>query len=226
MKTEKTGSIDKGQITYICDSNGCPVEYLPWLHDCFAFLYDGIMDGVIYPKKLNSSRIRHIQILRRELNGFRGNRILEIGTGSGNAVEFLDSSNAYTGMDISPGLLKKAVKRFHRAGFQNSRFLVSDGTVQPFSGQSFDFCICLLTLNFIPDLEAVLKAVRQDLKQDGFFFGSVPVPERNINRSKIRGTLRTVSELSQIFERCRFAFEPLADQNGALLYFKAHRQSE
>ena len=57
--------------------------------------------------------------------------MLELATGSGNAVNFLPNDNKYTGADISPGLLRKAVKRFRAAGFKDDEFYVTSADDLP-----------------------------------------------------------------------------------------------
>ena len=51
-----------------------------------------------------------------------GKTVLELASGSGSAVYFLAKDNRYTGSDISPGLLKRAVKKFNTAGFKEAEF--------------------------------------------------------------------------------------------------------
>ena len=67
----------------------------------------------------------HHDILRQELKGVHGKHVLELATGSGSAVNFLMNDNRYTGTDVSPGLLKKAVNRFLSAGFKEAEFYVA-----------------------------------------------------------------------------------------------------
>ena len=58
--------------------------------------------------------MKHYKILSNELKGVHEKRVLELSTGSGGAVNFLSNDNQYAGADISPGLLRKAVKKFFK----------------------------------------------------------------------------------------------------------------
>lgn len=82
-----------------------------------SILYDFIMKSVIFPKEIGGDINKHNEILSQELKNIHGRRVLELATGSDSAVNFLPNDNKYTGTDISPGLLSKAVKRFRTAGF-------------------------------------------------------------------------------------------------------------
>ncbi len=95
--------------------------------DSFSFLYDFIMKSSIFPKKFGGDMRKHYEILSQVLKSVHGKRVLEIATGSGSAINFLPNDNQYTGTDISPGLLKKAVKNFRTADFKNAEFIAAKG---------------------------------------------------------------------------------------------------
>jgi len=215
-------TIEKRGIHYVLEETGRPKRFKPWLGDCFAFLYDRIMEKSIFPKKFGGDIETHIDILRRELSGVQGQRVLELATGSGNAVSFLPASNHYTGTDISPGLLRQAVKRFGAAGFRGGRFYLAPADDLPFSDGTFDICLCHLALNFFDDLESVIREMKRVLLPGADFLCSVPLPERNVMSATIRGCLRSGETLRACFHRSGFEFRPLPDKNGSLLYFRAH----
>jgi len=99
--------ISKNHLHYILEK-GQTRRYKPWLGDCFSFLYDFIMKNLIFTRKIGGDMIKHYEILGQELKHLHGNRVLELATGTGSAVNFLPNDNQYTGTDISPGLLKRA----------------------------------------------------------------------------------------------------------------------
>ena len=216
--------IRKGELRYLAGSGGRPLQFKPWLGDCFSFLYDFLMSKSVFPGKLGADLQKHYSVLAREVAGVHGRRILELGTGSGSAVNFLHSDNKYAGTDISPGLLKQAVKRFLRAGFPDPEFYVASGDDLPFETSEFDLCLCILSLNFIGNVKKVFQEVHRLLISGGVFVCSVPVPERKRLRSTIRGVLHSEEELKKICLESGFSFEPLPCDNGALLYFRAAKQ--
>mgnify|MGYP006281289625 FL=1 len=83
----------KNQIYYLMDNHSKVRKYKPWLGDMFSFLYDRIMGKSVFPKKFNGSIERHYEILKDALKEIRSKEVLEIATGSGSAVHFLNKDN-------------------------------------------------------------------------------------------------------------------------------------
>ncbi|MBN1922129.1 MAG: class I SAM-dependent methyltransferase [Anaerolineae bacterium] len=179
------------------------------------------MSDSVFPRKFGGEIRKHYDALSLELAGFHGKRILELGTGSGSAVHFLSSDNHYTGIDVSPGLLKQAAKRFINAGFENPEFYVVSADDLPFDDGVFDVCLCILSLNFIGNVAKVFQEVARVLLPHGLFVCSVPVPERNQLQSIIRGVLYSETDLAAMCRAYGFEFERIPCENGALLYFRA-----
>lgn len=203
--------VEKGQKT----------RFKPWIGDFFSFLYDFIMRSSIFPKKFGGDINKHCEILRHELKDMHGKHVLELATGSGSAVSFLPNDNKYTGTDISPGLLRKAVNGFRAAGFKDTAFYVVSADDLPLDDNTFYICLCILSLNFFKDVKKVFQEIKRVLVPGGVFICSVPVPERNSLKSTIRGTLYSEEELEKICQENGFSFESIPAENGVLLYFRA-----
>ncbi len=216
--------VNKKGVYYLLADGRKQLKFKPWLGDSFSFLYDYIMKNSIFPKKFAADIERHYAILREELLEMHGKNVLELASGSGSAINFLPPDNQYTGTDISPGLLRQAVKNFHKAGVTIADFYVTKAEQLPFEDESFDLVLCVLSFNFFSDGTSVLREVRRVLSKSGLFLCVVPVPERKKTGSIIRGTLYTEKELAAICREDGFTYEAIPTQNGALLYFKAHRQ--
>ena len=213
--------IKKKGLHYIVGDGGNLAKFKPWLGDAFSFLYDFIMEKSIFPKKFGGDMNQHYEILRKELQDVHQKHVLELATGSGSAVNFLANDNQYTGTDISPGLLRKAVKSFRNAGFKNAEFYVTSADALPFDDNLFDIALCILSLNFFNDINKVLQEVKRVATPAGIFICSVPVPERNKVQSTIRGTLYSEESLGRIFKKQGLNYETIPSENGALLYFRA-----
>ena len=213
--------IDRKGLYFLVDPQGKRVNSRPWLGDTFSFLYDRIMEKSVFPKKFAADPELHYDILTWLLHGIHGKNVLEIATGSGSAARFLRNDNRYVGTDISPGLLKLARKRLVKAGFREPELYVVSADALPFADHSFDLALCMLSLNFFGDAEAVFRELRRVLKLEGIFVCSVPVPERASPGAVIHGTLRSEDELRELCERHCLHYESLTQENGALLYFRA-----
>ena len=219
----KTGIrvIKKKGLYYVSENENSVKLFKPWLGDSFSFLYDFIMKGSIFPQKFGADMRKHYEILSQELKGIYGKRVLELATGSGSAINFLEQDNQYTGIDISPGLLRKAVKNFETACFKEAKFYILSADDLPFDVNSFDICLCILSLNFFNNVKQVLEETHRVLVPGGIFICAVPVPERNRLQSKIRGTLYSEDELGKMCQEHGFEFTSMPDRNGTLLYFRA-----
>lgn len=220
MIKEEISIIKKKGINYLL-SEGKLIRQKPWLGDLFSFMYDSIMEKSIFPKKFKADINKHEEILKQFYKDLHEYSILELACGSGNLSELLPDDNSYSGVDISPGLIRTAVKKFNKKEFTEPQFYISDASLLPFKDSVFDICICNLSLNFFPDTKGIAKEIKRILKKDGIFYCSVPVPERKPEDSIIRGTLPPAAELEKIFTEAGFLFQETDIINGALFYFSA-----
>ncbi len=223
MLKDGTQVITKKGVYYVAEEGDKqrPVKFKPWLGDSFSVLYDFFMKRFVFPKQLDADQDRHYEIVGNELRDVHNARVLELATGSGSAVHFLPTDNHYTGTDISPGLLKKAVRALRRAGFQESACYAARAEALPFADGCFDVMLCILALNFFADAEKVFKELARVGAAGAVFVGCVPVPERNERGNAISGTLYSEKELAKICETSGFRFESISHRNGVLLYFRA-----
>ena len=213
--------IQKDSTINVIVKNGQRKKYEPWLEEFFTFAYDWMMKNTVFPKRLSADFIKHSEINRDLLGEIRNKHILELGTGSGRISRVLDKSNYYAGVDISRGLLKKAAKRFGKAGFPEYELFLASADNLPFKEEQFDLVVCNLSLNFFPDIGQVISEIRRTLNSNGQFFCSVPVPERKRKEAVIHGTLYTEERLKTYFTEAGFRFNSLPYINGAILYFIA-----
>lgn len=220
-KKEGFSTIKKQGINYLVDENGKIIKFKPWLGDIFSFMYDKIMEKKIFPKLFNADINKHFEILKKEFENINNLNIIEISTGSGTLSKYLSNNNKYVGIDISKGLLKRAILRFKKYGFKDFEMYNTSAEILPFDNNSFDYAVCNLSLNFFDNITLFLQNLRKILKPNSSFFCSVPIPERKPQKSKIRGTLYSEKELIEIFKKYGFNFERKSYENGAVLYFTA-----
>ncbi len=213
--------IRRKDIYYVLADNGKPRKFKPWLGDIFAFTYDSIMRKSIFPKKFRGSILKHYDILKMAYRDFHNLNILEIATGSGFSAELISRDNFYTGIDISAGLLRQAVRKFKDQGFTKAEFYVSSADDLPFNDHFFDIVICDLSLNFLGDLEKFINEIKRVMKTGSYFYCSVPVPEKKDPGIVIHGNLYSEIELKTVFSKHNYIFSSGSDENGALVYFRA-----
>jgi len=218
-------TIRKKGINYIIKENQIN-KYTPWLGDILNYFYDFFMKKIVFPKKFGGDMIKHYEILKKEFKNINQQEVLELATGSGNAVYFLNNDNHYVGIDVSPGLLRQAAKRFRNFGFREAELFLASAEDIPFQDNIFDGCMCHLSFNFFSNLEKVIQELTRVSKDKSFFLGSIPIPERCQPNTTIRGKLYSEKELKIFFEKQGWRFESLPQTNGVLFYFKATRRAE
>ncbi len=200
----------------------------PWRGDLVAAIYDTIMVRSVFPRKFRADYDKHCRIIETHLAEVHKKDILEVGTGSGFTAAYLAPDNRYSGSDISPGLMKRAEKRFARKGFkleENASFYRAGAESLPFENGCFDYGICLLTLNFIDNTEKALEELNRVMRTGSTILFCVPCLERMETGVRIRGQLYTAEELKTLFCRAGFCFKIEPEENGALLYFTVQKST-
>ena len=194
----------------------------PWKGDLVAAFYDRIMIKSVFPRKFRADFEKHKDILSEHLGTLSSRNIIELGTGSGITADFLPSDCHYTGVDVSPRLLKRAELRFRENGFGHTSLWRGSAESLPFDDDSFDKGICLLTLNFISDAHRAIQELYRVLKSGSSAFFSVPCRGLIEKDTGINGTIRSEKEVLRLFAQSGFTIRTL-HHNGALLYFDAEK---
>ena len=135
------------------------------------------------------------QLLLRLLQPVRGERVLDIGCGTGRHLQmFLDMGLDVTGVDASSHMLNMAKKRLgHRAGLH-----LGSAEDLPFEDNHFNISTLITTLEFVEDThKAVAEACR--VTKDRVFLGV-------LNRYSLKGIERRIKGIfsKSLFNRARF----------------------
>jgi len=223
MFQERYPTTIKRGLKFVTDEQGQPSGARPWAGELVALIYDWAMSRSVFPRLFAADQDKHGTILGDALSDVHGQRIVELGTGSGSAADWLPSDNCYAGSDISPALLRRARNRFAAAGFGDAAYYVAPANELPLADAQFDLALCILSLNFFGGSEAALAEIRRVLRRGGRLLCCVPVPERAPAGSTIHGELHSSDELAAICRRQGLLFQSLDETNGALLYFWARR---
>ena len=107
---------------------------------------------------------------------------VDIGTGRGYvafAIAKLFSQSTMTGIDIIESVIDKNNEEAIKQNKMNLVFKCFDGIKLPFETESINGAIARYSFHHFPNAEISVKEISRILKNDGFFFISDPVPERN-----------------------------------------------
>lgn len=103
------------------------------------------------------------------LNVHNGDKVLDICTGTGDLIYFLDKLNPnldLTGIDFSENMLEIARKK-QKKSQNNIRFFIADGRELPFEDNTFDIVTIGFGLRNIENYERVISEIHRVLKPKG-----------------------------------------------------------
>ena len=112
---------------------------------------------------------RRRRLVRAALGAAPGERILDVGCGSGfycaELLEEVGRDGSIFGVDSSPQMLGLAAKRCE--GRDNVAFAEADATALPVEDAGFDAALCVQVLEYMPDVSAVLAELHRALRPGG-----------------------------------------------------------
>lgn len=96
-----------------------------------------------------------------------GDRVLEIGVGTGLTASLYPDDCVVTGIDLSPAMLEKARERLRRARVRNMRLMEMDAARLRFDDDSFDHVFAPYTISVVPDPVKVVREMRRVCRAGG-----------------------------------------------------------
>lgn len=127
--------------------------------------YGRLDDGV-------GGRVREVAL--RDLALRPGERVLDVGCGTGGAVvalrEAVGPDGWVAGIDNSPAMLARAKRRVDERGWANVRLHLADASRVPLGHEEFDAAIALSSLSAMPDVRAAVRHVYDALRPGGRLF--------------------------------------------------------
>ncbi|MFU8838959.1 MAG: class I SAM-dependent methyltransferase [Thiohalomonadaceae bacterium] len=123
----------------------------------FAPIYDLAIEGLS-----RSPRAHNLQALQTlPLNS----EVLLPGIGSGLDIPHLPYGHRYTGLDLTPAMLRKAEQR--ATGREDIQLQLGDAMALPFADASFDVVVLHLILAVVPEPERLLCETERVLRPGG-----------------------------------------------------------
>ncbi|HXH25681.1 MAG TPA: methyltransferase domain-containing protein [Vicinamibacterales bacterium] len=123
-----------------------------------ASVYDLIFGPTLHPGRVVAIERMGIQ---------PGDRILEVGIGTGINTSLYPRHCHITGIDLSASMLEKARERVARAGLRNVRLLEMDAARLTFGDDTFDIVYAPYLISVVPDPVQVAREMRRVCRRGG-----------------------------------------------------------
>lgn len=117
-------------------------DFVEAVYAKIAAVYDFTFGPTLHP-----GRVQAIQRMAMK----PGDRVLEVGVGTGINLSLYPKDASVTGIDYSEEMLEKARERIVRKGVRNARLLQMDGADLKFEDDSFDIVYAPYVISVVPD---------------------------------------------------------------------------
>jgi phosphatidylethanolamine/phosphatidyl-N-methylethanolamine N-methyltransferase len=133
-------------------------DFVEGVYDKLAKVYDLTFGPTLHPGRLQAIQRMDIQ---------PGERVLEVGVGTGINLSLYPKQATVTGIDFSSSMLEKARERAARKGLRNMRLLQMDAADLKFADDSFDIVYAPYLISVVPDPVKVAQEMRRVCRPGG-----------------------------------------------------------
>jgi phosphatidylethanolamine/phosphatidyl-N-methylethanolamine N-methyltransferase len=133
-------------------------DFVARVYENIAWFYDVVFGPALHPGRMRAIKRMGIK---------PGDRVLEVGVGTGINADLYPRDCAVTGIDLSGSMLEKARERVARKGIRNVRLLEMDAGDLKFADATFDIVYAPYLISVVPDPVAVVKEMRRVCRPGG-----------------------------------------------------------
>lgn len=129
----------------------------------------------LFQKLIAADRIKHLLVQNTKLKP--GFKVLDVGCGFGNLLEYLPKDISYVGVDISQNYINYAKKRYTSRG----RFICADVTRLDLKREKFDVIFISSLFHHLPDneVEKLLESLLHLIKKESVLVSADSVYLKN-----------------------------------------------
>lgn len=133
-------------------------DFVEGVYDKLAKVYDLTFGPALHPGRLQALKRMDIQ---------PGERVLEVGVGTGINLSLYPRLCSVTGIDFSDAMLEKARERTAKKSIRNVRLLQMDAADLKFADDSFDIVYAPYLISVVPDPVKVAREMRRVCRAGG-----------------------------------------------------------
>lgn len=134
------------------------VEDIKKIYSGYSNVYDLIFKRFFYPRQkhvINSMNIKE------------GDKVLDVGVGTGLSLPLYPKHCEVTGIDLSPEMLEQAEKKVKKYNLSHVKLLEMDASSLSFNDDTFDHVIATFVISVVPDPVKVISEMKRVNKKDG-----------------------------------------------------------
>jgi len=133
-------------------------DFVAKVYENIAWFYDAFFGPTLHPGRVQAIQRMHIQT---------GDRLLEVGVGTGINACLYPPDCKVTGIDLSAPMLEKARDRFARKGIRNVGLQQMDATKLKFADDTFDIVYAPYLISVVADPVAVVREMHRVCRPGG-----------------------------------------------------------
>jgi len=126
------------------------------IYDVQASFYDKTF-GKLVARRIKKAVSEHMNINP-------GDVVLDLGIGTGAALDYYSNRGKVIGVDLSPGMLEKCVQRIHSSNITNATVFRGNALDLPFDDSSFDHIFISHVISVVSDPVKLLREAQRVAK--------------------------------------------------------------
>ncbi len=133
-------------------------EKVKSIYSRYSSYYDNVFRYFFFPR---------IKIGLDRSNIKEGDRVIEVGVGTGISLPLYPDSCSVVGIDITRKMLEKAKEKKEKLGLTNVDLFELDAENIPFNDDSFDHAVAAFVVSVVPNPEKMMAEIKRVTKKDG-----------------------------------------------------------